>query len=404
MFEKRGYLLDLSRGRVPTARTFRLIVDLLARYRYNQLQLAMDESFAAADDGSGWDEPVALASAEIAKLDAYCELQGIELVPCVTLTAEHRRLRAETDDLFGGLVDSFRSRLVTVFCRPSSDEFDRGEDPAEVMKAVVALKRRGKIPLLAADFALAHPEALARPADGSAALVWGYEANHPFDEEAKALETAGVGFYVCPGSSAWHSLAGRVENMRENLEAAERAGRGFGAKGYLLADWGGEGHWQPLAASLPALAMAGNFAFSGAKSAKMDLERELNSIMDAPLGGLLLRLGTLYLRGGAVRQDRSELFDILVHDRGYSRHPGLTDAILDEIGGIAAGVRIAATRYAETNDWAKEIVYMANLVDCACHRRDESRLRALRDEHGRVWRLRSREGGRVASLMKLPRF
>ena len=150
--------------------------------------------------------------------------------------------------------------------------------------------------------------------------------------------------------------------------------------------------------------MGGNFAFSGAKSAKMDLERELNSIMDAPLGGLLLKLGTLYLRGGALKANCSELFNILLNDRGYSRHPGLTDSILDEISGIASGVRIAASRYAETNDWAKEIVYMANLVDCACHRRDEGRLRALRDEHGRIWRLRSREGGRADSLMKLPRF
>jgi hypothetical protein len=31
-------------------------------------------------------------------------------------------------------------------------------------------------------------------------------------------------------------------------------------------------------------------------------------------------------------------------------------------------------------------------------------LRFLREEHGRVWRLRNREGGRADSLAKLPRF
>jgi hypothetical protein len=126
--------------------------------------------------------------------------------------------------------------------------------------------------------------------------------------------------------------------------------------------------------------------------------------MDAPLGGLLLKLGTLYLRGGAIRSNCSELFNILLNKHGYSRHPGLTDGVLDEISGIAAGVRIAAERMADFNDWAKEIVYMADLIDCACHRRDEGRLRALRDEHGRIWRMRSREGGRADSLAKLPRF
>ena len=39
MFETRGYMLDISRDRVPTLRTLRLIVDILARYRYNQFQL-----------------------------------------------------------------------------------------------------------------------------------------------------------------------------------------------------------------------------------------------------------------------------------------------------------------------------------------------------------------------------
>ena len=254
------------------------------------------------------------------------------------------------------------------------------------------------------DIVLRHPELIAELPKDVVALDWGYEANHPFDRECAAFRQAGLEFYVCPGTSSWRSLAGRVENMRENLEAAERAGRFNGAKGYMVTDWGDEGHWQPLAASLPGLVLGGSFAARGAKAANMDLERELDRIMGAPLGGTLLRLGTLYLRGGAIRANCSELFNILLNDRGYSRHPGLTDAILDEISGIAAGVRIAAERYADTNDWAKEIVYMANLIDCACHRRDEGRLRALRDEHGRIWRLRSREGGRVDSLMKLPRF
>ena len=56
------------------------------------------------------------------------------------------------------------------------------------------------------------------------------------------------------------------------------------------------------------------------------------------------------------------------------------------------------------NVWAQEIMDMANLVDAACNRRDEKRLRFLREEHGRVWRLRNREGGRADSLAKLPRF
>jgi hypothetical protein len=239
------------------------------------------------------------------------------------------------------------------------------------------------------------------------ALDWGYEGNHPFEKEARQFAETGLDFYVCPGTSSWNSLSGRVENMRQNLQEAERAGRIYGAKGYMVTDWGDFGHWQPLAASLPGIILGGNFAMDGVKAAKMDLEDALNAVMGAPLGGTLLRLGTLYLRGGALRANSTELFQILSNDRGYSRNPKLTDSILTEISSIAEGCRHEASKWTggyKQNIWAMEIVHMANLVDAACNRRDEKRLRFLRAEHDRIWHLRNRPGGCADSLAKLPRF
>lgn len=442
MFENRSYMLDISRDRVPTMETLRLIVDILARYRYNQFQLYTEHTFAYRGHEDVWEEADPMTERDIAKLQAYCSMQGIELVPnqnsfghmerwlvhpkynplakfpkggAMTPWGAVKKFPTTLDpanpgsielieDLFAQLLPNFESKLFNIGCDETFEISDPEEYFAFLMKVVAAAKRHGKRPMFWGDIILRHPEFIERLPKDLIALDWGYEANHPFEKEAAEFKKAGLDFYVCPGTSAWRSLGGRVENMRENLEAAEKAGRMYGAKGYMLTDWGDEGHWQPLAASLPGIILAGNFAASGPKAANMDLEKELNSVMDVPLGGLLLKLGTLYLRGGALKANCSELFNILLNDRGYSRHPGLTDSILDEISGIAAGVRITAERYSERSVWAKEIAYMANLIDCACHRRDESRLRALRDEHSRLWRLRSREGGRVDSLAKLPRF
>ena len=210
--------------------------------------------------------------------------------------------------------------------------------------------------------------------------------------------------YAIVSTEAECSLAGRVEDMREEMIRAEAQGRSRKAKGFLVTDFGDDCMWQPLCVSLPGIIMGGNFATGGAKSSMMDLEKELDRVMDAPLGGLLLRLGTLYLRGGARREHASEYFNILSHDVGYSRHPGLTQFVLDDVSGVARGVRIAAERWLDRSDWAKEIVHAANLLDCACHRRDEARLREVRDEHGHVWRLRFLSEGRVESLSRLPRF
>ena len=212
------------------------------------------------------------------------------------------------------------------------------------------------------------------------------------------------GEYICVSTETERSLAGRVEDMREQMEKAEAMGREHGMTGFLVTDFGDACAWQPLVASLPGIIMGGTFAASGPSSAKMDLEKELNRVLNVPIGGLLLRLGTLYLRGGAPHDHCSELFNILSHDHGYSRHPGLTDYVLEDIGAVARGVRIQAERWTDESNWAKEIVHMANLIDAACHRRDEKRLREVREEHGRIWRMRSMESERAESLMMLPRF
>lgn len=210
--------------------------------------------------------------------------------------------------------------------------------------------------------------------------------------------------YTIVSTEADRSLAGRVEDLREEMIRAEAQGRARKATGFLVTDFSDDCAWQPLVVSLPGIILGGNFASSGPKSSMMDLERELDRTLDAPLGGLLLRLGTLYLRGGAPHAHVSELFNILSHDVGYSRHAGLTQFVLDDISGVARGVRIAAERWLERSDWAKEIVYAANLIDCACHRRNEAMLRELRDEHGRIWRTRFTPEGRVESMARIPRF
>ena len=442
MFEHRAYMLDISRDRVPTMETLKLIVDILARYRYNQLQLYTEHTFQYEGHEEVWEDSSPMTPREIAKLQAYCQVQGVELVPNqnsfghmerwlvhpkynslarfpkggaltpwgavkkfpTTLDPSNPGSIVLVEDLFRQLLPHFESELFNIGCDETFEISDPEEYFGFLMKVVAAARRHGKRPMFWGDIILKHPEFIRRLPKDLIALDWGYEGDHPFEAEAKKFKEAGLDFYVCPGTSAWRSLGGRVENMRMNLEAAERAGRIFGAKGYMLTDWGDEGHWQPLAASLPGIVLAGNLAVSGPKAANMDLERELDSVMDAPLGGLLLKLGTLYLRGGALRANCSELFNILLNKHGYSRHPALTDSILEEIGAIAAGVRISAERLAERSVWAKEIAYMASLIDAACHRCDEGRLRALRDEHSRIWRLRSREGGRIDSLAKLPRF
>lgn len=458
MFAVRSYMLDISRDKVPTMGTLRLIVDLLAKFGYNQFQLYTEHTFAYSRHKAVWEHASPLTPSEIRALDAYCAMNGIELVanqnsfghlerwltkpeynhlaelpqggaplpwggfkkdPTTLCPTDPRSLEF-LDGLYDELLPNFESKLFNIGCDETFDLLGEGRSAAQVkekgegrvylefLKQVADLARKhGRRPMFWGDVILKHPELVPELPKDLIALNWGYEGNHPFMEQAEKFKAAGLEFYVCPGTSSWNSLAGRVENMRENMIAAEHAGRIHGAKGFMVTDWGDGGHWQPLAASLPGLVFGGLLATEGAHAAKMDIESALNGIMGVPLGGTLLRLGTLYLRGGALRGNASELFRILANDRGYSRHPGLTDHVLAEISSIAEGCRHAASDFASgafPNVWAQEIVHMANLVDAACNRRDERRLRFLREEHDQVWKLRNRPGGMDDSREKLPRF
>ena len=458
MFAVRSYMLDISRDKVPTMGTLKQLVEILEKFNYNQLQLYTEHTFAYSKHEAVWKDASPMTAQEIRELDLFCAMHGIDLVPNQNsfghlerwlVKPEYNHLAelprggaplpwggfkkdpttlCPTDpasldflaSLYDELLPNFESRLFNIGCDETFDLLGEGRSADAVkekgegrvyldflLKVAELVRKRGKRPMFWGDVILRHPELVPELPKDLIALDWGYEGNHPFMDEAAKFAAAGLDFYVCPGTSSWNSLAGRVENMRENMIAAERAGHLHGAKGFMVTDWGDGGHWQPLAASLPGLILGGNLAFTGASAAKMDLEDALDAVMGVPLGGTLLRLGTLYLRGGALRANASELFRILANDRGYSRHPGLTDPVLAEISSIAEGCRHDAARFAGgayPNVWAQEIMYMANLVDAACNRRDEKRLRFLREEHGRVWRLRNREGGRADSLARLPRF
>ena len=458
MFAVRSYMLDISRDKVPTMGTLKQLVEILEKFNYNQLQLYTEHTFAYSKHEAVWKDASPMTAQEVRELDLFCAMHGIDLVPNQNsfghlerwlVKPEYNHLAelphggaplpwggfkkdpttlCPTDPasleflagLYDELLPNFESRLFNIGCDETFDLLGEGRSAAAVkekgegrvyleflLKVAELVRKRGKRPMFWGDVILRHPELVPELPKDLIALYWGYEGNHPFMDVAAKFAAAGLDFYVCPGTSSWNSLAGRVENMRENMIAAERAGHLHGAKGFMVTDWGDGGHWQPLAASLPGLILGGNLAFTGSSAAKMDLEDALDAVMGVPLGGTLLRLGTLYLRGGALRPNASELFRILANDRGYSRHPGLTDPVLAEISSIAEGCRHDAARFAGgayPNVWAQEIMYMANLVDAACNRRDEKRLRFLREEHGRVWRLRNREGGRADSLAKLPRF
>ncbi len=170
-------------------------------------------------------------------------------------------------DLYDELLPHFSSRTVNVGCDEAVDLGQgRSKDICEkfgigqvyldyLLKIHREVNRRGFRMQYWGDIIIHYPDLIPLLPEDATALEWGYEADHPFGLHAQKFAQAGIPFYLCPGTSAWNSIAGRTTNALANLKSAAENGLAYGAVGYLNTDWGDNGHWQPLPVSYLGMAM-----------------------------------------------------------------------------------------------------------------------------------------------------
>ena len=299
-FARRGVMLDISRGRVPALETLLDLAEHLADFKINELQLYTEHTFAYRRYQSVWQSWGALTAREIRVLDRRCRELGIDLVPNqnsfghlryflenpklkklaeisepyedaskefvrrpTTLAPNHPGTLPFLRGLYDELLPNFSSRFFNI---GGDETWDLGKGQS---KKLCQTKGKGRVyfdflkkihrevstrkrqMMFWGDIILKYPQLIRELPPNSVALNWGYEANHPFAKEAAQFAKAKIPFYVCPGTSTWQTLIGKHDNALANLRAAAKAGKKFGALGFLNTDWGDGGHPQPLAVSWP---------------------------------------------------------------------------------------------------------------------------------------------------------
>jgi hexosaminidase len=331
----RAVMLDISRDRVPTMETLKRLIGLWAELKYNQVQLYTEHTFAYPAHPEVWRAASPLTPAEVEELDRFCAARAIELVANQNSFGHmerwlrhpaYKRLADATGpfpDPWGGwqpepttlnpldpgsielvaslyeeLFPHFRSRQVNV---GADEPIDLGHGrSAEAVRQLGAgrvyldfltklhteVTRRGRTMQAWADFLVRSPEVLSEVPRDLTALEWGYEHDHPFAAECRLLADAGLRFFVCPGTSSWNSIGGRGINARAAIRAAVREGLAAGASGFLIADWGDNGHWQQLPVSYPAWLCGAAAAWCPGREGEVDLERALSlHVLCDPAGG-----------------------------------------------------------------------------------------------------------------------
>lgn len=318
-FKARGVMLDISRTKVPSMDTLLSLIEQLAALKYNQLQLYTEHTFAFSNHEQVWRDASPYTAADIIKIRKFCEDRFIDLVPNLNSFGHMERwLRhseyqhlAECPD---GFIHPFTDKKIPFgsTLKPNAasiqllqalyDEylplFDSqhfnigGDEPWELgegwskskceklgttnvyidflSKVKQQVNQRDHKMMFWSDIVLKEPNCLKKLSKNLIALNWGYEGNHPFAQECKAMAAQKIPFYVCPGTSSWNSITGRTTNMQKNLASAARQGKKYGAEGYLVTDWGDHGHHQYLPISYAGFLLGACHAWNHQGTAKVD--------------------------------------------------------------------------------------------------------------------------------------
>ena len=371
-FARRGVMLDISRGRVPKLETLLDLAEKLSAFKINELQLYTEHTFAYKKFKSVWQDWGALTAKEIRILDARCRELGIDLVPNQNSFGHLRQFLedpklkklgeisepflSETKDflrrptmlapnhpgtlpflrgLYDELLPNFSSEFFNVGC---DETWDLGKGQSKKLCATKGrghvylgfLKKihhevsaRGKTMMFWGDIILKHPLLIRALPKNIIALNWGYEANHPFAKEAAQFAKAKIPFYVCPGTSTWQTIVGKHDNALANLRSAAKAGKKFGAIGFLNTDWGDGGHPQPLAVSWPLFAAGAALAWNANALNENELLAVLSrDVFADPTGKIVeagFRLGFAHQKLGVKIPNETPLGTVIAAPRPADR-------------------------------------------------------------------------------------
>lgn len=309
--QTRGFMLDISRCKVPTVSELALLVDRLAIMKYNRLELYTEHTYAFVGHELVWADASPMTADQYKRLDSMCRFAGIELVANInSLGHMERWLRypqyqylAESKAPFIDPLGNLRKFPTTLFPDEAAADFMDGlyaqffenftsgkvniggDEPWELgmgrskslckcasdkyLLYIEHLKRlnnrvnaRGFQAYFWADVLMQKPEYAKLIPENMTPVVWGYYLDHPYREQCAYMNSVGREFFVAPGTSTWNSFGSRWDCARENINTACGCAREFGALGSILTQWGDGGNHQPYSAMFPAIAHHAGCAWS----------------------------------------------------------------------------------------------------------------------------------------------
>jgi hypothetical protein len=472
-FKIRGFLLDIRNGRMPSMETFYTLIDKLAGLRINMLQLAFEHNFEFSGHVTAWQNASPLTVEEAILLDQYCRERYIELVPFQNSfghaerwlihdeykylgecpdggftfpwgdIAEHGTMFAPNEQTLGFLnglyreiLPCFKSSTLNIGC---DETWELGEGKSRdicnkkgkyriyldfLIKLRELAGRYGKNVQFWADMIVKSPELIKDIPNDMTALIWGYESRHPFAEQCRLFAENHKKFFVCPGTSSFHSITGRSDNARLNILSAVENGLEYSAEGFLNTDW--EGSVQMLSIAYIPLALGACYSWGLEQNRDIDPAEAANRLIfkenTSELAEYYWQLGNLadIICSQHVVEDRNILICLwekrisLEQARELGISPDKIRHFLDELKNLKLKMTNLIVSGSENQLCKREFIHAADMAELAALMGGEllapdterkkymrSLLQQILIEHQNIWLLRNRIGGLRQTLNKL---
>jgi hexosaminidase len=362
-FAKRGYMLDISRDKVPKMQTLYQLIDDLASWKINEFQLYTEHTFAYKNHKEVWRNASPMTAAEVRALARYCAERFIDLVPnqnsfghmenwlkydnylslaecpddCNTIWGTRKRSSLDPTnpasfilmkELYAELLRNFSSPYFNIGCdetvelglgrsKVMCDSIGAGRVYLNYLKQLNdEVQKNGKTAQFWGDIIIHHDSLIPELPKNMIALVWGYDSKYPFDTILPKFQKAGIDFYVCPGTSSWRSIIGKQQIAYDNLYNAAYNGKKFGAKGMLITNWGDYGHWQPLSVCYPPTLLGASYAWNCDTNMMKRVEFLLNTYIfedkTGKTGEAVSRLGNAY-QLAQIPEGVANAFHLMLH-------------------------------------------------------------------------------------------
>jgi hexosaminidase len=317
---RRGFYLDCSRGKVPTIETVKQLIQRLARWKINELQLYVENVFTFARHPSIGQGFSPFTPEDILEIDAHAKRYHVKFVPSLTSLGHFEKILMLDEysdlgelpgfrDLPGGTticpVDERSIRLVGDMYDEylplfSTDDFNAcGDEPWElgqgrsketaeekgagsvyldfILKLYDLSLQHGKRMNIWGDIVLKHPEIIPDIPSDMVLLNWDYRPDGRMMTQTDKFADAGVPLVCCPGTNSWQSHGTRLDQAIADIGQFAGIALEYGAEGLLNTDWGDGGHRNLLGVSLLGAAFGGAHGWNHDGVAGMTTEEFIRS-------------------------------------------------------------------------------------------------------------------------------